>query len=50
MTSNFCASGVPGSGVKQGKAGPMGVIVTRREFRNQHGQLSAVMSTTNLRR
>ena len=36
--------------VKQGKAGPMGVIVTRREFRNQHGQLCAVMSTTNLRR
>ena len=36
--------------VKQGKAGPMAVIVTRREFRNQHGQLCAVMSTTNLRR
>lgn len=36
--------------VKQGKAGPMGVIVTRREFHNQHGQLCAVMSTTNLRR
>jgi acyl dehydratase len=36
--------------VKQGKAGPMAVIITRREFRNQHGQLCAVMSTTNLRR
>jgi len=36
--------------VKQGKAGAMGVIVTRREFRNQLGQLCAVMSTTNLRR
>jgi acyl dehydratase len=36
--------------VKQGKSGPMGLIVTRREFRNQHGQLCAVMSTTNLRR
>ena len=36
--------------VKQAKAGPMGVIVTRREFRNQHGQLCAVMDTTNLRR
>jgi acyl dehydratase len=36
--------------VKQGKAGPMGVIVTRREFRNQLGQLCAVMSTTNIRR
>lgn len=36
--------------VKQGKSGPMGVVVTRREFRNQHGQLCAVMSTTNLRR
>lgn len=36
--------------VKQGKAGPMGMIVTRREFRNQHGQLCAVMSTTNIRR
>jgi acyl dehydratase len=36
--------------VKQGKSGAMGVIVTRREFRNQRGQLCAVMSTTNLRR
>lgn len=36
--------------VKQGKSGAMGVIVTRREFRNQHGQLCAVMLTTNLRR
>lgn len=36
--------------VKQGRSGLMGVIVTRREFRNQHGQLCAVMSTTNLRR
>ncbi len=36
--------------VKQGKSGAMGVIVTRREFHNQRGQLCAVMSTTNLRR
>lgn len=36
--------------VKQGKSGPMGLIVTRREFRNQHDQLCAVMDTTNLRR
>jgi acyl dehydratase len=36
--------------VKQGKAGAMGVIVTRRKFHNQHGRLCAVMSTTNLRR
>lgn len=36
--------------VKQGKAGAMGVVVTRREFRNQHGQLCAVMDTTNIRR
>ena len=36
--------------VKQGKAGVMGVVVSRREFRNQLGQLCAVMSTTNLRR
>jgi acyl dehydratase len=36
--------------VKQGKSGNMGVTVTRREFRNQLGQLCAVMSTTNLRR
>lgn len=36
--------------VKQGKAGPMGLIVTRREFHNQHGQLCAIMSTTNIRR
>ena len=36
--------------VKQGKSGAMGVVVTRREFRNQHGQLCAVMHTTNLRR
>jgi acyl dehydratase len=36
--------------VKQGKAGPMGIVVSRREFRNQHGQLCAVMSTTNIRR
>jgi acyl dehydratase len=36
--------------VKQGKSGPMGLIVTRREFRNQLGQLCAVMETTNLRR
>jgi acyl dehydratase len=36
--------------VKQGKAGAMGVIVTRREFRNQRGELCAAMDTTNLRR
>jgi acyl dehydratase len=36
--------------VKHGKAGAMGIVVTRREFRNQHGQLCAVMSTTNIRR
>lgn len=36
--------------VKEGKSGRMAVIVTRREFRNQHGELCAVMSTTNLRR
>lgn len=36
--------------VKEGKAGLMGVIVTRRDFHNQLGQLCAVMSTTNLRR
>jgi acyl dehydratase len=36
--------------IKQGKSGVMGVVVMRREFRNQHGQLCAVMSTTNLRR
>lgn len=36
--------------VKQGKSGPMGVIVTRREFRNQHDDRCAVMHTTNLRR
>ena len=36
--------------VKQGKSGVMGAVVTRREFRNQHGALCAVMSTTNLRR
>ena len=36
--------------VKQGRSGVMGVIVTRREFHNQHGQLCAVMLTTNLRR
>lgn len=36
--------------VKRGRSGLMGVIVTRREFRNQHGRLCAVMSTTNLRR
>jgi acyl dehydratase len=36
--------------VKQGKAGPMGIVVTRREFHNQLGQLCAVMATTNIRR
>jgi acyl dehydratase len=36
--------------VKQGKAGPMGLITTRREFRNQFGQLCAAMETVNIRR
>ncbi len=36
--------------VKQGKSGVMGMIVMRREFHNQFGQLCAVMLTTNLRR
>ncbi len=44
------SASVTGTSVKQGKSGAMGVIVTRREFRNQHGQLCAVLSTTNLRR
>jgi len=44
------SAAVSETALKQGKSGPMGVIVTRREFRNQHGQLCAVMSTTNLRR
>lgn len=41
---------VTSTAVKQGKAGPMGIIVTRREFHNQLGQLCAVMDTTNIRR
>jgi acyl dehydratase len=44
------SAAVTETSVKQGKAGPMGVVVTQREFRNQHGQLCAVMATTNLRR
>lgn len=36
--------------VKQGKAGVMGFVTSRREFRNQSGVLCAVMSTTNIRR
>ena len=36
--------------VKQGKAGPMGITVMRREFSNQLDQLCAVMLTTNIRR
>jgi acyl dehydratase len=36
--------------VKQGKSGLMAFVVSRREFHNQHGQLCAVMSTTNIRR
>jgi acyl dehydratase len=44
------SAAVTETSVKQGKAGPMGAVVTRREFRNQHGQLCAVMATTNLRR
>lgn len=43
-------STVTSTAVKQGKAGPMGVIVTCREFRNQLGQLCAVLVTTNIRR
>lgn len=41
---------VDDTALKQGKSGAMGVVVTRREFRNQLGQLCAVMTTTNLRR
>jgi acyl dehydratase len=44
------SASVSETSVKQGKSGLMGLVVTRREFRNQHGQLCAVMSTTNLRR
>ncbi|MBU1357991.1 MAG: MaoC family dehydratase N-terminal domain-containing protein [Gammaproteobacteria bacterium] len=44
------SAAVTETSVKEGKSGVMGVIVTRREFRNQHGELCAVMSTTNLRR
>jgi acyl dehydratase len=44
------SAAVEATSVKEGKSGAMGVIVTRREFRNQLGQLCAVMSTTNLRR
>ena len=44
------SASVSETAVKQGKSGLMGVVVTRREFRNQQGQLCAVMSTTNLRR
>lgn len=44
------SSRVTQTSVKQGKSGAMGFIVTRREFRNQHGQLCAVMDTTNIRR
>lgn len=36
--------------VKQGKSGLMGMLVARREFHNQNGQLCAVMETTLLRR
>ena len=36
--------------VKEGKSGVMGFITSRREFRNQRGELCAVMSTTNIRR
>jgi acyl dehydratase len=44
------SASVAETSVKQGKSGVMGVVVTRREFCNQLGQLCAVMSTTNLRR
>lgn len=44
------SAAVTETSVKQGKSGVMGVIVTRREFRNQRGQLCAVLATTNLRR
>lgn len=43
-------TGVSETSVKQGKAGPMGITVMRREFHNQLGQLCAVMLTTNIRR
>ena len=36
--------------IKQGRSGVMGVVVSRRVFHNQHGNLCAVMQTTNLRR
>lgn len=36
--------------VKPGKSGVMAFVTSRREFRNQLGQLCAVMSTTNIRR
>lgn len=36
--------------VKEGKSGVMGFVTSRREFRNQNGELCAVMSTTNIRR
>jgi len=44
------SAAVTETSMKQGKSGVMGVIVTRREFRNQFGQLCAVLDTTNLRR
>lgn len=44
------SASVSETSVKQGKAGPMGIVVTRREFHNQLGQLCAVMATTNIRR
>jgi acyl dehydratase len=36
--------------VKDGKAGPMGLLVEERRFFNQHGQLCAVLATTAIRR
>ena len=41
---------VRNTSVKQGRSGLMGMLFARREFRNQHGQLCAVLETTLLRR
>lgn len=44
------SAAVTETSVKQGRSGLMGVVVTRRTFHNQEGQLCALMTTTNLRR
>lgn len=44
------SAAVTETSVKQGRSGLMGVVVTRRVFQNQDGQLCASMTTTNLRR